>query len=362
MFAELPKLFDRNFAIGYLLPVAVVAVAYIGLLQTLNILPRGLRDIDNAANVTSDVQIPGQPGSGAPRQAPNGDKAAEADADLLVSGAIAGFALWFCAVVLLALNRSIIRLLEGYGSWNPARLFARIERDRFHALTLELGELKKERQADGESVGLNDRRISMHLMKAERFPDRVEFLLPTAFGNTVRAFEVYPRVAYGLDAIAGWSRLLAVVPKDFRRLIDDAKAQVDFWVNLWFLGVLTSLLSCAIGVGREKWVLLWPAMAALLVAWICTRRARNAAVEWGESVKGAFDVHRVALCRKLGYRVPASRDEEQAFWNACTQLFQYRNTMRLRSFDYLRLIDVAASVPGLHRPPSEDEIKAAAQS
>ena len=71
-----------------------------------------------------------------------------------------------------------------------------------------------------------------------QFPDEEAWLLPTSFGNTIRAFEVYPRVMYGLDAIPGWLRILAVIPKDYRESVDNAKAQVDFWLNLWFLSIL----------------------------------------------------------------------------------------------------------------------------
>src|SRR5712692_4078105 len=75
-------------------------------------------------------------------------------------------------------------------------------------------------------------------MLAERFPPEEDQLLPTAFGNTIKAFETYPDVMYGFDAIEGWTRLLAVIPKDYRELIETTKAETDFWVNLWFISLL----------------------------------------------------------------------------------------------------------------------------
>ena len=327
MFAELPKLFDRNFAVGYLLPVVVAATACLGLLHAVDLLPDSLTKL--------------------------------ASTDLVVGGTAAGFGLWLAAVVLLATNRGLIRLLEGYGWCNPARLFSCIERNRYHALRLELDQLKIERQTAKDALGLADRRIRAHEKKAERFPDNEAFLLATAFGNTVRAFEVYSRVAYGLDAVAGWSRLLAVVPKDFRRLLDDAKAQVDFWVNLWFLTLLASPLPCAIAVWQHSWKLGWLTVAALLFAWLSAARARNGALDWGDLVKAAFDVYRVDLCHKLGYRLPISQKEERAFWEACTQLFAYRNPKRLESFDHLRELTVAtaatSALPGSPTTPPVDE-------
>ena len=55
-------------------------------------------------------------------------------------------------------------------------------------------------------------------------------------GTLSALFEVYPRVMYGLESIEGWDRILAVVPKDYRTLMDSAKAQTDFWINIVFLG------------------------------------------------------------------------------------------------------------------------------
>ena len=44
----------------------------------------------------------------------------------------------------------------------------------------------------------------------ENFPDDIEWVLPTRLDNLIRAFEVYPRVVYGLDSIPAWPRLQAV--------------------------------------------------------------------------------------------------------------------------------------------------------
>jgi hypothetical protein len=78
--------------------------------------------------------------------------------------------------------------------------------------------------------------------------------LPTRFGNAIRSFEVYSRIIYGLEAIDGWPRLLAVIPADYRQAIDDAKAQVDFWVNIWMGSLLIWMGSLLIWMGS---LLIW---------------------------------------------------------------------------------------------------------
>ncbi len=40
MFSELPKIFDRNYAIGYFLPVAVFLVVSLGLIKGYGLLPQ----------------------------------------------------------------------------------------------------------------------------------------------------------------------------------------------------------------------------------------------------------------------------------------------------------------------------------
>ena len=62
-------------------------------------------------------------------------------------------------------------------------------------------------------------------------------LLPTSFGNIIRVIEIYPRVMYGFESIEGWARLLAVIPTDYRNLINAAKSDIDFWINIFFLAL-----------------------------------------------------------------------------------------------------------------------------
>jgi hypothetical protein len=50
---------------------------------------------------------------------------------------------------------------------------------------------------------------------------------------------------YGMDAVYGWNRLQAVIPTVYRDLVNDAKAQVDFWVNLWILSSIF-LVECIV--------------------------------------------------------------------------------------------------------------------
>lgn len=79
------------------------------------------------------------------------------------------------------------------------------------------------------------KRNRLKLEIVESFPDQERWLLPTSFGNTIRAFEVYPRVMYGIDSIIGWNRLLGVIPKEYGDLYNDAKTSGGFLGKCSFL-------------------------------------------------------------------------------------------------------------------------------
>ncbi len=283
MLGEVPKLFDRNFFVGYFLPVVLFGAASLGLIR--------------AFGLSSLLAFLGT--------------------DALANTAIILLLSWLIAILLLAVNRSLYMLLEGYGRFNPARLFMWREKERYRRLLHEKDELEKTYHREANNSAKQDRILSrrgaLRRQLAEQFPDNEVFLLPTRFGNTMRAFEVYSRFIYGLEAIEGWNRLLAVVPKDYRELVNDAKAQTDFWLNLWAL----SLLSIVEYVGLalyDSLRILWFPLAAFLVALLASRWARIAAVEWGDVVKATFDAFLPDLRRKLGFPSTATRDKEKELW------------------------------------------------
>ena len=296
MFGELPKLFDRNFAMAYFLPV----VLFVGMV--VEIASRfGLGD--------SLVEILQQ--------------------NLIVGATLLSVVAWLGGIVLLVTNRGLYRLLEGYGKWNPLKILNRLERRRYLQLIGKISELD-DRYRDcidaGQEFPQEARMQRNEAMKdrANRFPDQESLLLPTPFGNTLRAFEIYPRVMYGLESIDGWSRLLAVIPKDYRELMDNAKTQVDFWVNLGFLSFLLLLEYTFLVVYKSALGDWWIALLIVLVAILSPHFSRSSAVEWGDYVKGAFDVFAPKLSEALEIPVPIDRDQQKEQWTMFSQAIIYR--------------------------------------
>ena len=296
MFGELPKLFDRNFAVGFFLPVAIF-ITLSGLV---------LSQYGFAPGVNQYLNL-----------------------SLIVGTTVLGIASWVGGIVLLAINRDLYRIMEGYGTFNPLKAFTWLEKWRYQRLVTGIDKLdgeyrtciKEEKEFPAKS---RIRRNLLMRQLAEEFPDKEEYILPTPFGNVLRSFEIYPRVMYGLDSIDAWGRLLSVIPKDYLALMDAARSQVDFWVNLGlaFLMLLIEYEVLALGTGAPLNV--WIIILIILAGTIAPIRATSSAREWGDFVKSAFDVYRFKLLEALGVDLPKDRDEEKELWQKYSQAIIFR--------------------------------------
>lgn len=302
MFGELPKLFDRNFAVGFFLPIAIF-ITLSGLIFS---------QYGFAPDFISYIAT-----------------------DLLVGTTILGLLSWVGGILLLAVNRDLYRIMEGYGKYNPVKLFAWFEKRRYQNTINELEKLDDEyRECYAAKMDFpvksRTRRNEIMRQLAEEFPDKEEYLLPTPFGNVLRSFEIYPRVMYGLEAIDGWGRLLTIVPKDYTELIDSAKSQVDFWVNMGVVFILLQIeyvsLTYIFGNGLINW---WVVLILIALGTIPPMRATSAAREWGDLIKSAFDMFAPEMREALGFDVPADRDEEKSQWTRFSQAIIYRLPNRI---------------------------------
>jgi prefoldin subunit 5 len=336
-------------------------------------------------------------------------------ADTFLDATIHAIGLWLLAVLLMALNYRLYRLLEGYDfkwlrdrlSLGPEEIIGSRERHRYRKLVTEKNELDKsynllkwhkqlkseleelkseleelrgelrelkgeldsiERNRFGKLIAYQEARGSQEKVQetldrtlqelekqmqelqkqvdeeqprydevvvrlAEEFPDEPEYVLPTKFGNRIRAFEVYSRMAYGLDLIQGWERLTDVIPNEYQSRISELKAITDFWVNV---GVL-SLLSAFLYVGMTLygmyavddynfnfWTLLFP-VATLIVAMLTPKAALTAAGQWGETIKAAVDTYLPDLAKKLGFPTEVPQQNNKALWTLFSQSIQGRS-------------------------------------
>lgn len=281
VFERLPGLFDRRFVVNALGPSAVFWAASLLLADACELL--ALPEVWSL--LSEDDPIVGTVG--------------------------ALFALVLLALALVVANTWIIRRMEGYNVWARWTVGRWWERRKFRR------QAERIRRAQAQ---IQDARRLL-VVRASLFPPREEELLPTPFGNAVRAFEAYPTEMYGFEATRGWTRLLAVVPSDYRELVAESKSQVDLLANFWALSWLflfEYLVLAWISGGRPS---AWFGAVAVACLWLARRQALQAALRWGEMVKGAFDAFLPELQRRLGLPLPANREEQRKMWRAFSLAF-----------------------------------------
>jgi hypothetical protein len=292
MFSELPKLFDRDFAIGFFLPAAALALWVYTIVYEFGL-------ITNAPNF-----------------------------DTWGSSAWAIAIVWILAITLMALNYPILRVLEGYGDWHPLKSWDSAQRKYFAknvAPTLETQRRIDEARAAGQDPDVSYKHSRQLRIAVESYPDSSEFILPTRFGNVFRALEVYPRVVYGIDAIPAWPRLQAVIPEHFNALISAAKAQLDFCVNLIATSAFTLILYIALATWARHFPSLWvpcSAVGVMILSYFLTITSVN---RYGIYVKSAFDLFRGELAKQLGLELPRSAQQEQEMWLTVSRVMIFRS-------------------------------------
>jgi hypothetical protein len=290
MFGDLPKLLDREFLFGFFLPAVLFDAATLLLAVHFKV-----------AWVVAVLAF--------------------STADPSLGAVIAVLAVWFSAGFLLALNSWIIRAKEGYCGWQMLLYpLTRLHRATFQRINQTLERPVRSGKA----------RIRWEMKLASHFPAKESDVLPLSFGNTVRAFESYPLVMYDLDPIAGWSRLQMVMPEESRRLVDGAKSQVDFLLNLWAVWWALLLEYGLLAAWSGELSLGWFPLLALAGIALCSRLALLAALRWGDRVKAAFDVFLPALRRELGFAQASTLNQERETWDHLSRAFLYRDVESLR--------------------------------
>jgi hypothetical protein len=308
---EMPRLFERDFVVGFFLPSVIFLILNLALVTGFGLSP------------------PVDP---------------EWIAGHIWTVAAAVLTSWIFGIILLSLNRTIYRIVEGYH--DPLRamsILKRLQIRRHEKIASSIETLKTDIERTGGGAE-RDRKIKelirLRFELSEAFPSQKQFILPTSLGNVIRSFESYPEQMYGIDPIAGWNRLLAVIPKEYQQLVDAEKSMTDLWVNLCFLSLI-SLIEYVCFLGWHIWSsagdaalvaavagaappMVWFPIAALGLAALAYGQAKSVAAEWGDMVKAAFDVFLPALGNKMAFAPPSDREQERHLWGSFSDAVLYR--------------------------------------
>jgi len=225
---------------------------------------------------------------------------------------LAGAAL-LLGLLLLGLHYPTLRIFEGYPLQAPpltpvTRRLVKIQEHR-------LDRLERQKQLALDPDLSEEQRqpgiVAWRKLDWE-FPDRAR-LLPTRFGNAIRAFEYYPFSRWGLDPISTWSRIEPLLSDQERELHSNAKTDVAFFINSTLASIAVGIMliadEVAHGVVRAPFV--WLYVLPFAVAYVLYRFAIGAAERWGTETRASLDLHRLELYERLGVRAPHSFSDER---------------------------------------------------
>jgi hypothetical protein len=286
-------------------------------------------------------------------------------------------AITFVTVVLTGLlynlNIPIIRFYEGYtwqyskvGQWRTRRyqqeLLSTLSlRPRVQDLQGPLTrrarvaqiQLQKTMMEQNQTLASIRNQLGQSLNK--EFPISVGSVLPTKLGNVIRSFENYPQRQYNMAGITLYPRLVAVIDKGYMEQIDNAKSSLDFMINCSLLSLVVAMSLLVVGLlfpivlSAPQLLIYWlvKIFLFLFLSWAFYASSIGRASEWGDLVKGAFDLYRWKLLEQLGFKHrPGSMEEERVLWGSISGQLIYGDRPKTAVLlDYVRSSTAARGEP-----------------
>jgi hypothetical protein len=343
MLSTLPKLADKSFILGFFLPSLLFIAALLALFVDI---PWAKTTLDAATDASSLEKL-----------------------------VVFIIAVWILAVLMLLVNRVQYQILEGI-RWPVSKL-----RGLKIGQTEALEELRRRRDTlrqRQKTIKPFPRSEYQELQRILRdlslnFPRDATLLLPTRFGNAIRAFEHYANDVYGADSVTIWPHLNSVVPKQFHDALGDARSQVDCLVNIGFFSTIIALTA----IGRLLWnigtsihvtpftlyldrvfvlsnlYLVIGAFAAAFFSILAYQLSIERIHSWGRLVRAAFDCYLPALAKRLGYELPKTADGQRKFWTEVSQRVIYHRV--LKSEQWVQASPLPATRDPREGTPSDDD-------
>jgi hypothetical protein len=205
-----------------------------------------------------------------------------------------------CGWIISLSDMPIYMLYEGRRFWPKLALEWGIRR--------ETQRLQSLNENATDEVAVQDRnRYEESTIELLNFPlddaGEPQVIFPTRLGNLITAYESYPKVNFGIDAIFYWPRLWAALDKDLRDEIDNQQAIPDSAIyisfSLWVTAVILMGYAVANGLFHARLAgvpspvgLLLLACGSAGAAYAVYRLSIFAHAQFGELFRGIFDQHR----------------------------------------------------------------------
>lgn len=249
--------------------------------------------------------------------------------------------------LLIALNSYLINFYSGYSFLHNLPLISKLQlrkaKKLWHKIKSarsEILKLEKRRRKSPKEKELLEKLKNEYYSNASyynlNFPPVEAGIMPTQLGNILRASEAYAGTHYGLDAVAFWPLLMAVIPEKYQEKIDSARNELSFLLNLSFLSTVFLIVAGSASIFIRLNPLLanistFPALAleyrfllAMAISFILilffNRVSLYSALSYGSVIRSAFDLYRLDLLEKFRIKLPKNSVEEFYIWKNIGEL------------------------------------------
>ena len=288
---------------------------------------------------------------------------------------LVGFGLLFFILTVIigftltALNTYILKFFEGYVFFHRLpliyRWLLRSHQKKAEKLILKRDNLKQQiealEQSNDKSPPIKNliRKLKQDYYVATHeydhsYPSNLDEILPTQFGNILKASELYPGTRYGLDGVEFWPRLIHVIPNNYQQTIDNSRNELSFLVNMsilsiafYFLCVIAIFYSLAtppIDLSRPDLFLYITGtslryITAAAIAFACNVFFYKAAIfsvgSFGLMIRSAYDLFRIDLLRQLKLKMPANSRDEFQIWKELNEFVVLgKHSLSFEQLDY----------------------------
>lgn len=313
-----------------------------------------------------------------------------------------GWSIFLVAVIigftLSSLNTYIYKLFEGYVLANQLAFLRNVEIRRARQFICKReGVVKKIKQLERRLDAWNEVQMPkrqkktidsienrIRTLKAERdtisseydqrYPPYEYLILPTRFGNILRASETYPQVRWGIDAVIMWPRLIyaaAISPKgdEYLAKVDISNDQCSFLLNSSLLAGLfsglavivamyQSLLLCLKSQGIKELLYFIPvdselhiyqqriivyiivSVLALAVFWFFYTASLYNVSQYGNLIRSTYDLFHLQLLKVLRLddllpdELPDNTHHEKEIWRRVCEFIEIGEVNGPLVFDY----------------------------
>lgn len=251
---------------------------------------------------------------------------------------------------LTTLNTYILKFYEGYVfihlfSWKKRNheRNANSLRKKCNMLYKRIKKLEKQKKTTKRNQRLLNTLKNTHYALSTQYdlsyPPSPELILPTEFGNKLRASEAYSGTRYGIDGVLFWPRLMHVIPKSYQEVIEMTRNELSFLVNLSLLAALFSFLCAAtitfiiisplipiiiptfqsFPLSLSYQYILIGSLAAYLSC-LFYKASLYSVDQFGMAIRSSYDLFRLELIKQFHLRSPKNYNKEFAIWANLTQL------------------------------------------